>query len=257
MQTVLRSIDSGVCWLAKAGNRRVTRTELNGTIRVLAARFDGKRFNSPNDVVIDQQGRIYFTDPRYGDTSDVEQRDEQGKIVEGVYRIDRDGSVHRIIVHEVHRPNGLAISKSQRYLYVADNVNSGPDAVGGNRKLWRFELQADGAIRPSSRKLMFDWGSDRGPDGMTIDSQDRLYVTAGLNHPNPPVETNTRYKAGVYIISPGGELLDFVAVPADAITNCTFGGHRRPDTVRHSGAQAVDDRAVGEVASRDDHRIKR
>ena len=78
----------------EGGNRRVTRTELDGTITVLTDRFQGKsRYNSPNDLVMDSKGRIYFTDPRYGDRSDMEIFDADGKGIEGVYRIDPDGSV--------------------------------------------------------------------------------------------------------------------------------------------------------------------
>ena len=206
------------------GNRRVTRIELNGTITVLADRYHGKRLNSPNDVAIDSQSRIYFTDPRYGDAGDVEQYDQGGGPIEGVYRIDHDCSIHRILAHEVDRPNGIAVSPGDEYLYVSDNVNSGPRAQGGNRKLWRFDLHTDGSVDPDSRRLLFDWGTDRGPDGLTLDKKGSLYVTAGFNFPLPPVETNERYQAGVYVISPGGELIDFVPVAADMITNCTIGG---------------------------------
>lgn len=206
------------------GNRRVTRMELDGTITVLADRYDGKRLNSPNDVTLDAKGRIYFSDPRYGDTSDAEQFDAQGQLVEGVYLIDDAGKLTRILDHEVDRPNGLAISPDGKYLYVADNVNTGPKAQGGNRKLWQFTLQDDGSVDRASRKLLFDWGTDRGPDGMAIDTQGRLYVAAGFNFAHPPVETNERFKAGVYVISPGGDLLDFLAVPEDMCTNCEFGG---------------------------------
>lgn len=205
------------------GNRRVTRTELDGTITVLADSYQGKRFNSPNDLALDSRGRLYFTDPRYGDRGDIEQFDGHGKEIEGVYRIDPDGSVTRIITHEVDRPNGIYVSSGDKYLFVADNVNDGPRGEGGNRKLWRFDLNKDGTVDVKSRKLLFDWGTDRGPDGMARDRQDRLYVTAGFNFPNPPVETGKKHKAGVYVISPDGQLLQFIPVPADMITNCTFG----------------------------------
>lgn len=209
----------------EGGNRRVTRTELDGSVTVLADEYNGKRFNSPNDLAIDSKGRIYFSDPRYGPRGDLEQFDEEGREIEGVYRIDTDGKVTRIITHQAHRPNGLAVSADDKFLYVADNVNDGPDdGLGGNRKLWRFDLQANGTIDPKSQKLLFDWGTDRGPDGMTIDAAGRLFVTAGFNFPKPPVETSKKYKAGVYVLSPQGELLQFLPVPADMITNCTFGG---------------------------------
>ena len=210
----------------EGGNRRVTRTEADGTITILAERFKGKKLNSPNDLAVDSRGRIYFTDPRYGNRNDLEQFDSDGRDIEGVYRIDGPGQVTRIITHEAHRPNGILVSADDAFLFVADNVNDGPDkGLGGNRKLWRFALNPNGTIVPASRKLLFDWGSDRGPDGMALDSRGRLFVTAGFNFPKPPVETNTTYKAGVYVFSPAGMLLQTIPVPADMITNCTFGGH--------------------------------
>jgi len=204
-------------------NRRVTRIELNGTITILADNFQGQKFNSPNDLAIDSAGRIYFSDPRYRDRSDMQQLDDQGQPIEGVYRIDDVGKVARIITHEVDRPNGILVSADDKYLFVGDNVNDGPRGLGGNRKLWRFNLKPDGTVDPNSRKLLFDWGSDRGPDGMAMDVQGRLYVAAGFNFPNPPNETAKKYKAGIYVIAPEGGLLQFVPVPADMITNCTFG----------------------------------
>ena len=89
--------------------------------------------------------------------------------MEGIYRIDDVDKVSRIITHEVIRPNGLAISPDDRYLFVAENVNSGDDPQ--NRKLWRFGLTPAGSVIPGTQKLLFDWGSDRGPDGMAIDQQ--------------------------------------------------------------------------------------
>jgi len=151
--------------------------------------------------------------------------DDDGRAIEGVYRIDPDGKVTRVITHEVDRPNGLGISPDGKYLYVADNVNDGPQGgVGGARKLWRFNLASDGDVKLGSRKLLFDWGSDRGPDGMAVDQQGRLYVTAGFNVPHPPAETAGRYKAGVYVISPEGKFLAMLPVLEDMVTNCCFGG---------------------------------
>jgi gluconolactonase len=72
--------------------------------------------------------------------------------------------------------------------------------------------------------LIFDWKTSRGPDGIKIDQQNRLYVAAGLTKPNPPFETAEPYRGGIYILSYDGKLLDFVAVPRDEVTNCTFGG---------------------------------
>jgi gluconolactonase len=204
-------------------NRRVTRIEHDGTITVLADNYRGKKFNSPNDLTIDSRGRIYFSDPRYGDRSGIEQLDDAGREIEGVYRIDAPGKVKQVITHEADRPNGVFVSPGDEFLYVADNVNDGPRGQGGNRKLWRFDLHGDGSVVLDSRKLIFDWGTDRGPDGMAMDVEGRIYAAAGFNFPKPPVETAEKYKAGVYVISPEGKLLDFIAVPIDMVTNCTFG----------------------------------
>lgn len=205
----------------ESGNRRVTRTEADGTITVLADAYRGKKFNTPNDVTLDGRDRIYFTDPRYGDRGDMEMFDPMGRAIEGVYRIDPDGTLRRIITHEVDRPNGIAVSADDRFLYVADNVNN---VVGGARKLWRFDLKEDGTVDPASRKLLFDWKTDRGPDGMALDEQGRLYVAAGLNVPNPPVETAGPLRGGIYVLSPEGTLLTMVPIPVDEVTNCAFGG---------------------------------
>lgn len=200
--------------------RRVTRLELDGTITVLADSFEGKRINSPNDCTVDAKGRVYFTDPRYRSRAGLEQIDADGREVEGVYRIDDVGKVARILSHEVQRPNGIAISPDQKFLYIADNKNDKPT---DNRKLWRFDLKKDGTVDASSQKLLFDWGSDRGPDGMAIDSKDRLYVTAGFNNPEPPAQTANKFKAGIYVITSEGKLVQFIPVPTDMITNCAFG----------------------------------
>jgi gluconolactonase len=211
----------GRLMICEGKTRRMTRIEPDGTTTILADRYQGMRFNSPNDVTIDSKGRIYFSDPRYGPRDDMEMRDEHGQVVEGVYRIDAPGKVTRIIGHEVDRANGVLVSPRDQYLYVADNNNNN---VGAVRKLWRFDLRSDGTIEPGSRKLIFDWHSGRGPDGVKIDEAGRLYVAAGLNKPNPPYETADRFKGGIYIISPEGKLLDFIPIPVDEVTNLAFGG---------------------------------
>jgi gluconolactonase len=143
--------------------------------------------------------------------------------VEGVYRIDPDGKVTRVIGREVERANGVLVSAGDRCLYVADNNN---DRVGGARKLWRFDLRPDGSVDLASKKLLHDWGKGRGPDGLKQDVAGRLYVAAGRSSPNP-AEPDATVKGGIYVLSPEGKLLTFLAVPRDEVTNCAFGGDDR------------------------------
>jgi gluconolactonase len=182
------------------GNRRLSITEADGTVRTLAAGFQGKKFNSPNDVVVDAKGRVYMSDPRYvGD----EPRELDH---ESVYRIDPDGSVTRLTT-DVKKPNGVALSPDQRTLYVADSGKP------GERFLLAFPLQADGTLGP--RKVLFSFGTMRGIDGMCVDVKGNIYATAGSG------ETG-----GVYVFSPTGEKLGFVATP-EPPTNCCFAGKSR------------------------------
>ncbi len=229
----------------ESGMRRVTRTEKDGSITVMADRFDGKRFNSPNDLCMDSKERIYFTDPRYGSREGMEIAETRvsthgpaskaGSViafVEGVYRINRqaklpDGlcsfayevpNVTRIHCDGAERPNGVLISPDDHYLYIADNNNN---THGGSRKLLRYTLDKNGDVT-GSPKVLFDWKDGRGPDGMKMDSAGRIYVAAGTNKATE-FET-TRFKAGCYILSPSGRLLDFIPVAPDECCNCAFGG---------------------------------
>lgn len=192
----------------EGGSRRVTRTEKDGRLTVLADSYQGQRFNSPNDIDLDARGRLYFTDPRYGDRSGME-------MGECVYRIDPDGKVTRVI-DDLERPNGIAVAADQKTLYVVDNNNGSR----GSRKVYAYELKPDGST--GGRRVIHDFGTGRGGDGMCLDSQGNLYVAAGLNMPNPPAEGGPA-TAGVYIFSPAGKQVGFIPIPEDVVTNCTFG----------------------------------
>jgi gluconolactonase len=204
--------------------KRVTRMERDGKLTVLTDAFEGKPYNTPNDLALDSKGRIYFSDPRYGDRTDMAIRDAHGMTVEGVYRIDLDGTVARVIGREVNRANGVLVTADDKYLLVADNNNN---TDGGARKLWRFELNSDGSVNLLSARVLFDWGRGRGPDGLKQDVQGNLYVAGGLNRSNPPYEPDASFRAGVYVMNIEGQLLDFVPVPTDEVTNCAFGGEDR------------------------------
>ena len=242
-------------------NRRVTRTEKDGSITVLADRFEGKRFNSPNDLCMDSKGQIYFTDPRYGSRDGMEIEDKSigvcsvpdyryppikskstthglraqhstisaacidhllrglVRYFEGVYRIESPGKITRILCDGAERPNGILISPDDRFIFIADNHNN---THGGSRKLLRYELDAKGEVKYGTRKVLFDWKDGRGPDGMKMDAAGRIYVVAGTNTATE-FET-TRFKAGCYILSPSGRLIDFIPTAPDEACNCTFGG---------------------------------
>ncbi len=202
--------------------RRVSRLDLEtGKLRVLTDNYYGDPYNQPNDITVDSKGRIYFSDPMYGERDSMEMLDADGRKIEGVYRIDPDGSVTRIITHEVDRPNGVLVTPDDRHLFVADNNNN---EVGAARKLWRFDLTRDGGVDLASKHLVYDWKTGRGPDGMAIDVKGRLYVAGGRNEANLPYETATEFKGGVYVFADTGEFLEFVPIPRDEVTNCAFGG---------------------------------
>ena len=188
------------------GGRRVVRLEKDGKVTVLADRDHGKKLNSPNDITIDHKGRIYFTDPRYSHRENIEQDRE------AVYRIDPDGKVARIIA-TLTRPNGILVSRDDKTLYVADNASP-----GGVVTLVAFDLDARGDA--SNGRVLYDFVSGRGIDGMALDADGRIWATAG-----------TKDKAGIYVFAPDAKrttakLLKVIAMPEDP-TNCAFGGKDR------------------------------
>jgi gluconolactonase len=188
------------------GGRRISRTEKDGKVVSLAEKYGGKKLNSPNDITIDGKGRIYFTDPRYSHRETMEMDKE------AVYRIDPDGKLTRII-DSLTRPNGILVSKDGKTLYVADNASP-----GGVVTLVAFDLDARGDA--SNGRVIYDFVSGRGIDGMALDSEGRIWATAG-----------TKEKAGIYVFQPDARrqkasLLTVVKMPEDP-TNCTFGGKDR------------------------------
>jgi gluconolactonase len=203
--------------------RRVTRMQRDGTLEVLTDAYEGKPYNQPNDVTLDSRGRIFFSDACYGGPQNIRQRTADGRSIEGVYRIDSAGKVERVLgVDDVERANGVLISADDKYLFVADNCN---DRLGGARKLWRFRLRDDGRVDHHSRTLLYDWQEGRGPDGIKQDVEGNLYVAGGTNVAKPPYEPDNSRPGGIYVIHPeSGQLLDFIAVPTDEVTNCAFGG---------------------------------
>jgi gluconolactonase len=202
--------------LGAGGRRRIVRTDMkSGATTVVTERFEGKRYNSPNDVCVDARGRIWFTDPRYGDRTDMELD------VEGVYRIDADGRVTRVISQPaVQKPNGIAVSPDGNSLYVADSN----DETGGNRTIWAFDVSANGTL--NNRRLLHDFEQGRGGDGIRTDMQGNIWIAAGIRTPRPPGEV-TDVPQGIYVVSARGKLLGRIPIPEDYVTNLAFGGPDR------------------------------
>jgi gluconolactonase len=196
---------------ADFGGRRVTRTDMKtGKSYIIAGLFEGKPFNSPNDIAIDEKGRIYFSDPRYLGHEPIEQP------IQAVYRIDPDGSISRIIT-DAGKPNGLAISPDQKSLYVISNDN-GAWGIGrlpkeaptyrGQMALLAYDLAADGTAK--FRKVLHDYAPQDGPDGMVCDTDGNLYVA---------VRDET--KPGIFVYSPQGKELGYIKT--EIPTNVGFG----------------------------------
>ena len=195
------------------GNRRITRTDMStGKVEVLTDRFEGKRYNSPNDIAARSNGQIFFTDPCYDDRTTMELDHDS------VYRIDLDGSVHRILTQPaIQRPNGIALSPDERTLYLVDSC----PVIGGHRKIWAVDLSESGI--PSSPRVVFDFAPGRGGDGMTVDQQGHLYIAGGVSRARGPHES-TDVPPAIWIIRPDGKLLGRLPIPEDVLTNVTFGG---------------------------------
>jgi len=188
--------------------RRVTRTEFDGSIRVLASHWQGKRLNSPNDVVVKSDNSIWFTDPAYGIDSDYE-GDRQEQEIEGchVYRIDpRSGEVVRVI-DDMVRPNGIAFSPDESRLYVVDT--GATHVPNGPRHIRRFQVGADGhalsggEVFAESQSGLFD--------GFRVDTEGRIWTSTA---------------EGVHIYDADGTLIGKLLIP-ETVANVCFGGTKR------------------------------
>ena len=193
------------CEGAGYGGRRVSRWNLKtGKKQTVVDSFEGKRFNSPNDICLDRTGRIYFSDPRYvgHEPRELEHR--------AVYLIDNQGRVSEA-THQVVKPNGVAISPDGKTFYVADHDNgtdnidpNAPPPPQGDMKIYAFRIsQRDGSL--SNRRTFVDFGTKKGCDGMTVDEQGNVYLTV-----------RDKSRPGVMIVNPGGKEVAFVPTgPAD------------------------------------------
>ena len=205
---------------ADYGGRRITRTDMNtGKSEILAALFEGRPLNSPNDITIDQLGRIYFSDPRYVGYEPVEQP------FQAVYRIDPDRSLHRIIT-DAGKANGVAVSPDQKTLYVVSNDNgttgmfrfpNGTPLLKGRMALLAYDLNPDGTAK--FRKVFMDYYPEDGPDGLVTDAEGNLYVAVrAVSRP------------GIYVYSPEGKELARIPTPV-LPTNVGFGREEESNTL--------------------------
>ena len=183
--------------ICEPGNRRVTRLESDGRLTVLADRYEGRRLNSPNDLVYKSDGSLYFTDPPHGLIGE-DQNPEKELDFNGVFRVV--GSELRLLSKEMTRPNGIAFSPDEKFLYVAN--------ADWKRKIWmRYDVGADGSI--SNGTVFLDLTREPGqpPDGMKVDREGNLYCTG---------------PRGIWIVAPSGKILGIIHTRIEP-SNCAWG----------------------------------
>lgn len=190
------------------GARRVTRTEYDGSITVLMDQWQGKRLNSPNDIVVASDGGIWFTDPPFGLGSHYEGSPAQAELPACIYRIDPDGSA-TVVADDVLGPNGLCFSPDEKFLYVVESRGV------PNRKIRRFRVEEGKRLRDS--RILIDAGEGGTPDGMRCDVDGNLWCGWGMGTPELD---------GVMIFNPHGKPIGRIALP-ERCANVCFGGRDR------------------------------
>ena len=176
------------------GTRRVTRTEPNGFVTVMADRFEGKRLNSPNDIVVKSNGTIYFTDPPYGIKPN-----QQEQPIQGVYKLVPDTTDMVVVVSDFEKPNGLAFSPDEKTLYIDDSST--------RRHIRAFDVLPNGNI--ANGRLFHDMSNEEkgNPDGMKVDRNGTLFCTG---------------PGGVWVFHPKGQHLGTIVTP-EKPANCAWG----------------------------------
>ena len=191
------------------GGRRVTRTEYDGSTTVLMDRFDGKRLNSPNDVVVKSDGSIWFTDPVFGILGDYEGHKSESEIEPNVYRLEPETRQASVVAEGVLGPNGLCFSPDEKILYLVESRGV------PNRKILAYDV-ADGGRKLVNKRVLIDAGAGT-PDGMRCDIDGNLWCGWGMGSPELD---------GVMIFSPVGKPIGRIALPERSANVC-FGGLKR------------------------------
>lgn len=188
------------------GTRRVTRTEVDGSITVLADSFEGKRLNSPNDVVVRSDGSIWFSDPTYGILSDYEGYKSAPEQAErSIYRLDPGTGELTAAASDFLQPNGLAFSPDETRLYVADSGTNPDDTAPAHIKV--YDVEGTRLTNPT----VFCRLDEGRPDGFRFDTNGNLWTSGGH---------------AVHCFAPDGTLLGKIRIP-QGVSNLTFGGPRR------------------------------
>jgi len=188
--------------------RRVTRTEYDGTITVIADNFGGKRLNSPNDLVVKSDDSIWFTDPQFGIMSNYEGDIAEPELPMNVYRVDGKTGAMTVIADHIVAPNGLAFSPDETKLYVVESRST-------PRHILVFNVTDDG-IKIGNGKVLIDSGPQGTPDGFRVDTDGNLWCGWGMS---PELD-------GVRVFSPQGEPIGHISLP-ERCANVCFGGRRR------------------------------
>ena len=189
--------------------RRITRTEYDGRITVLADRFDGKRLNSPNDIVCARDGAIWFTDPSFGIAGHWEGEPATPELPHAVYRLPQDGPLQRVL-DDLKGPNGLAFSPDESELYVVES------RAEPHRRLWAYRAGANGVL--SHKRLVIDAADGGALDGIAIDSQGHIWCGWGSNGRVPSAGLD-----GVRVFEATGQAIGHIHLP-ERCANLCFGG---------------------------------
>ena len=194
--------------------RRVTRTEYDGSITVLADRHDGKRLNSPNDIVCARDGTLWFTDPSFGISGYWEGEPAEAELPHAVYRLGTDGKLQQVVT-DLQAPNGLAFSPDEKVLYVVES-RSVP-----HRRIWAYDHAADGKL--SNRRIAADAKGPGAFDGFRVDVQGNLWCGFGTNGAK---DARGEELDGVRVFAPDGTAIAHIHLP-ERCANVCFGGRHR------------------------------